>query len=222
MKCIRAKSIFQVYDYDGNLTLKIDENSIGKYICRASVKGFREISATAEVFMRGPPRILNNQALFYGRVGSNVELICEAFGIPPPSTIHWSNFGFSLPINNGAHDHFRLIEQQRKDGFKSKLIIRPVTQADFGDYNCTVQNSHGVDSYVITLKEERKFILKSFLKNPTNLQFVDSEPPLDNDTVSGDWWCCINCGRHFVDDFMPPFLSSNFESFEWSSAKWRK
>ena len=45
--------IFQVYDYDGNLTVRIDENSIGKYICRASVKGFREIEASAEVFMKG-------------------------------------------------------------------------------------------------------------------------------------------------------------------------
>ena len=53
---------------------------------------------------------------------------------------------------------FRLQEYPRKDGFRSKLIIRPVTESDFGDYNCTVQNSHGVDSYIITLKEERKFI----------------------------------------------------------------
>ena len=44
---------FQVYDYDGNLTVRIDESSIGKYICRASVKGFREISASAEVLMKG-------------------------------------------------------------------------------------------------------------------------------------------------------------------------
>lgn len=136
--------------------MRIDESAVGKYVCRASVKGYREISASAEVFMKGPPRILNTQALFYGRVGSNVELTCDAFGIPPPRTIHWSNFGFSLPVHGSANDHFRLIEQPRKDGFRSKLIIRPVTEADFGDYNCTVENSHGVDSYIITLKEERK------------------------------------------------------------------
>ena len=104
--------------------------------------------------MRGPPRILNSDAIFYGRVGSNVELSCDAFAVPPPNTIKWSNYGFSVPTNG---EHFRIDEIPRKDGFKSKLIIRPVTEADFGDYNCTVQNSHGVDSYVISLKEERKF-----------------------------------------------------------------
>ena len=122
------------------------------------MKGFSEISSHAEVFMKGPPSILNTEAIFYGRVGSNVELTCDAFAIPPPTTIQWSNFGFSVPIN-AASDHFKLRESPRKDGFKSKLIIRPVTQTDFGDYNCTVQNSHGVDSYIITLKEERKCIL---------------------------------------------------------------
>ena len=45
--------------YDANYTVRIDEDSIGRYICRASVKGFPEISATAELFMKGPPRILN-------------------------------------------------------------------------------------------------------------------------------------------------------------------
>ena len=45
--------LLQVYDYDGNLTLRIDSTSIGKYICRASVKGYLEISATAQVFMKG-------------------------------------------------------------------------------------------------------------------------------------------------------------------------
>ena len=97
-----------VYDYDGNLTVRIDETSIGKYICRASVKGFREISASAKVFMRGPPKILNTEAIFYGRVGSNVALSCDAFAVPPPATIQWSNYGFSVPINQ-ASDQFRYI-----------------------------------------------------------------------------------------------------------------
>ena len=152
----------QVYDYDGNLTVRIDETSVGKYICRASVKGFREISASAQVLMKGPPRIQNNQAIVYGRVGSNAELMCDAFAIPPPTTILWSSYGFSLPLKS---EHYRLDERPRRDGFQSKLIIRPVTEKDFGDYNCTVQNSHGVDSYVITLKEERK------LTNRVSLEF---------------------------------------------------
>ena len=60
--------------------------------------------------MKGPPRILNTEAIFYGRVGSNVELSCDAFAVPPPSTIQWSNYGFSVPINQ-ASDHFRYLFQ---------------------------------------------------------------------------------------------------------------
>ncbi len=32
---------FQVYGYESNLTVKIDELNVGKYICRASVEGYR-------------------------------------------------------------------------------------------------------------------------------------------------------------------------------------
>ena len=57
-------------------------------------------------FTTGPPRILNTEAIFYGRVGSNVELSCDAFAVPPPASIQWSNYGFSVPINQ-ASEHFR-------------------------------------------------------------------------------------------------------------------
>ena len=73
-----------------------------------------------------------------------------------PKDILWVNFGYQVPID-GASDHYKIITQNRKDGVRSRLIIRPVTDSDFGDYNCTVLNSHGVDSYVITLKEEREY-----------------------------------------------------------------
>ena len=54
--------------------MRIDRTTIGRYICRASVKGYREIDSEAELFMKGPPRILTDTAIAYGRVGSNVEL----------------------------------------------------------------------------------------------------------------------------------------------------
>lgn len=81
--------------------------------------------------------------------------VCNAFGIPPPRNILWINHGFQVPID-GNSDHFKVITHPRKDGLKSTLIIRPVTESDFGEYNCTAPNTHGVDSYVISLKEERK------------------------------------------------------------------
>ena len=39
---------------------------------------------------------------------------------------------------------------------ESKLIIRESIASDFGDYNCSVYNSHGKDTIIITLKPESK------------------------------------------------------------------
>ena len=62
-----------MYDYDGNLTVRIDESSIGKYICRASVKGFREISASAEVLMKGNSFFLHyGQSLLERKISNNL------------------------------------------------------------------------------------------------------------------------------------------------------
>jgi hypothetical protein len=47
----------QVHSYESELKVAISGSTVGKYICRASVKGFREVTASAEIFMKGPPRI---------------------------------------------------------------------------------------------------------------------------------------------------------------------
>ena len=51
----------QVRGYDDTLSVRISESTVGLYLCRASVKGFKEVSASASVLMRGPPRILRSQ-----------------------------------------------------------------------------------------------------------------------------------------------------------------
>ena len=102
------------------------------------------------------------EAIQYGRVGSNVELVCDVFGIPPPPNIFWYNKYGSQVRQDGMSNHFKIIPKRRKDGIKSTLIIRALTEADFGDYNCTSKNEEGVDFYVIKLKEERKYRLLFF------------------------------------------------------------
>ena len=98
------------------------------------------------------------EAIQYGRVGSNVELVCDVFGIPPPPNIFWYNKYGSQVRQDGMSNHFKIIPKRRKDGIKSTLIIRALTETDFGDYNCTSKNEEGIDFYVIKLKEERKCI----------------------------------------------------------------
>ncbi|TRY63192.1 hypothetical protein TCAL_02084 [Tigriopus californicus] len=140
-----------VRGYTSKLTVKISEATIGKYICRASVKDFQEISASAEIMMKGPPHIIRRNSIQYGYEGTTIRLTCDAFAIPPPNTIIWGMHGYSLPPSS---DHYAIEEEGRKDGMKSTLIIHDSVEADFADYNCTVRNSHGEDSFVITLEQQ--------------------------------------------------------------------
>lgn len=139
--------------YASELTIKISEATIGKYICRASVKDFQEISASAEIMMKGPPHIIRRNPIQYGYEGTTIRLTCDAFAIPPPNTIKWGMHGYLLPPSS---DHYTIEEEGRKDGMKSTLIIHDSVEADFADYNCTVHNSHGRDSFVITLEQQSK------------------------------------------------------------------
>jgi hypothetical protein len=52
-----------VHSYESELKVVIGSSTVGKYICRASVKGFREVTAAAEIFMKGPPRILRQDPI---------------------------------------------------------------------------------------------------------------------------------------------------------------
>ena len=45
-------------------------------------------------------------------------------------------------------------ERGRADGMSSTLVIRDVIASDFGEYNCSVRNSHGEDAFAVNL--ERK------------------------------------------------------------------
>ena len=47
--------------YDSTLSVRISESTVGLYLCRATVKDFKDVSASASVLMRGPPRILRSQ-----------------------------------------------------------------------------------------------------------------------------------------------------------------
>ncbi|CAG2117605.1 unnamed protein product, partial [Medioppia subpectinata] len=60
----------------------------GRYMCRASVKGFPEISAQSLVFIKGPPRI-RRPYVQYGMDGQAVNVECIIDSIPTPTKILW-------------------------------------------------------------------------------------------------------------------------------------
>lgn len=71
----------QVVGASPNLTIAVSSETAGKYICKASVVGFHEISATASVYLKGPPTITSARRQ-YGITGVNTRVECIAFSVP--------------------------------------------------------------------------------------------------------------------------------------------
>ncbi len=52
-------------------------------------------------------------------------------------------------------------EETRPDGIRSVLIIGETIPDDFGEYNCTVKNSHGQDSLTFRLEQQSEHTCES-------------------------------------------------------------
>lgn len=107
--------------------------------------------------MRGPPRILRRHAIQYASEGDTVRLTCDAFAIPKPETLLWSAHGFPVTPST-AGGHYGIEERGRSDGMRSTLVIRDSIASDYGEYNCSVRNTHGEDTFIIKLERKSKFI----------------------------------------------------------------
>ena len=91
--------------------MRISEDTTGRYTCSASVPGFTSVTATAELFQKGPPYVINTKSEQFGRVGDSVELKCETSSIPPPNLIMWgitSKDGKYHPIDFN-NPHYKVI-----------------------------------------------------------------------------------------------------------------
>lgn len=83
MKCVFSNIFLhrQVVGTSPNLTITVSTETAGKYICKASVVGFPEISAMASVYLKGPPTITSARRQ-YGITGVNTRVECTAFSVP--------------------------------------------------------------------------------------------------------------------------------------------
>ena len=68
-----------MHSYESELKVAIGASTVGKYICRASVKGFREVTASAEIFMKGPPRIFKKDPIQVTASGSFSDYTDELY-----------------------------------------------------------------------------------------------------------------------------------------------
>ncbi|XP_055303308.1 irregular chiasm C-roughest protein-like isoform X2 [Sitodiplosis mosellana] len=131
-----------------NLTITVSPETAGKYICKASVVGFPEISAIATVFLKGPPTITSARRQ-YGITGVNTRVECTAFSVPKARHVSWTFMGHEInPKNN---QDYSIIDEAMPEGIKSILMIKESQSKHFGSYNCTVVNEHGNDILEIEL-----------------------------------------------------------------------
>jgi len=63
----------QVRGHGRILNVTISAATVGRYLCRASVRGFTEISADAHILMKGPPKIFSRPAKQSAGVGDTVS-----------------------------------------------------------------------------------------------------------------------------------------------------
>ena len=72
--------------HEQNITLNINEDSVGNYYCHAEAPGYTPItSRNAEVLMTGRPKISSSESQT-GVEGENVNINCAAVVIPEYQT----------------------------------------------------------------------------------------------------------------------------------------
>jgi hypothetical protein len=88
--------LFQAVSHEQNLTMTIEEATIGAYYCHAETPGYSRItSRPAEVLMTGRPKIFSSQSQT-GVEGENVHINCAAISIPESKSIAWTFHGAIL------------------------------------------------------------------------------------------------------------------------------
>jgi Immunoglobulin domain len=131
----------------------VSQETIGRYLCKASVPGFADIAEQSTVYLKGPPTITSSRRQF-GTPGEAARVECIAFSIPKARHVVWTFNG--REINNTLEDEFSMHEELLPFGIKSTLAVRPSAPKHFGRYNCTVINDYGYDILEIELNGESK------------------------------------------------------------------
>jgi hypothetical protein len=138
-----------------NLTVTVAQETVGRYICKASVPGYADVVEQATIYLKGVPTITSSRRQF-GVPGENVQIECIAFSIPKARFVSWSFNG--RDINNASsgygNDEYRIEESILPFGVKSTLVIEHSAAKHFGRYNCTVINDYGSDVLEIELNGE--------------------------------------------------------------------
>lgn len=160
----------RVVGTNATLSLKVSDDTAGRYYCKASVPGYPELKAESVVYVKRAPSIESPRQQFGAR-GDTVRVRCAAFSVPKARHVSWSYAGREIqPLAaSGEADEvdgqqLQQQQQQRRDfsveedhtarGIVSTLVIRRSEEWHFGKYNCTVVNDYGVDVLQIELVQQ--------------------------------------------------------------------
>jgi len=146
----------RVISTDAELVIpSVTYDSAGRYICRASVKGFPEISTSTQVFIKGPPRVTSSPVQ-YAPEGEMARVECLVQSVPPPTRVTWTRDRRALDPKDPSYE---MVEEKLEGAslIRNVLLIHKPSQKDFGLYNCSVENEFGEDFIVIQLNPQRTF-----------------------------------------------------------------
>ncbi|XP_027147421.1 neural cell adhesion molecule 2 isoform X1 [Larimichthys crocea] len=83
------------------------------------------------------PKFLTNHTIFYSWEGNPVNISCDVMS-NPPATMLWRRERFTISAEGTANTRVHSAEG------KSVLEVTPMSDRDFGRYNCTARNNIGV------------------------------------------------------------------------------
>ena len=138
------------------LVLLLSNQTAGRYTCRAVAAGFPPVTAAAAVQVRGPPRLLlAGRELQTGTSGQPLHVVCEAEAVPEADSVTWSYRGRELRAGSPL---FSILETRLGSQVRSTLVIQQAEEKHFGEYTCSVTNTLGSSSGILTVKEIGKKI----------------------------------------------------------------
>ncbi|XP_040194751.1 neural cell adhesion molecule 2 isoform X2 [Rana temporaria] len=136
--------------HHGKSSLRIKNvilSDTGRYDCEAASRiGGHQKSMYLNV--EYAPRFILEQTIYYSWENNPINISCDVIS-NPLSSIFWSRDKILLPARNITN-----IKTYR-DGKKILLEITPISDNDFGRYNCTAINSIGsrIQEYILTLAD---------------------------------------------------------------------
>ncbi|XP_054164705.1 irregular chiasm C-roughest protein-like [Oppia nitens] len=153
----KMKDKHKVLATEAELVVKdVTDSKAGKYICRAAVKGFSEITSVSIIQINGSPRI-HDPYIHYGLLGETVNIGCYIESMPKPSQIVWYHNRQKVTIDTNRGININDNRIPGESTILSTVVIYNAKLSDFGEYNCSVKNKFGIDTQTILLVEKISF-----------------------------------------------------------------